>query len=1338
MRVPRSPNIYVNYRRERSISPFVNHCDKNLKNFVHNQLGRKIPEQGDLETIKNFHVLILDLSENKLTPKTLKNIGPNVTSLNLSRNPLNTIQLPHLERLRTLYLDDCNLISISRLPSFPNLRTLSLKNNCISDFKGIQYFPKLVTLNLLGNPVCKKCPLHLIVAAFGSLYLEKINQTKLDTQILEKAYELSPLVGYSLRKGRTPVSYHTEKEELAQSQAFLTKNLASYIKLHKLNVKTKLLIEESDGGYIINCPIASDSIKWYRHSVPDNGNEWIEIPVKKNSHILPINMSIRLHTIRCEMRIDKKKYSMYTDYPVGKGKKELSLPFPLNPSITGTPIEGSLLNCLRLPIPTNIAWAKESGTITKNTNQILLTNKEINQSVACVMQPYCKHNKLISFSTIFTPTDTVRPLYPMAGGIQFPETVMENESIAFTRFMYPDREGKSIIEIEKSFSPSGVWSHVETLDPSKTLKFTPKGTDVGFYLRLCYTPITDDGVQGETFYAYSMAMVLPSVPKFSNPFIAGVPKTGYPLVAIADYSGGVPGNCTCDWFFSMLPIDSRKGPNQRLQCVAHNTQYFTPKEDMAEGYLAIKLVPVRKDEVYGEPCFFAMDTPISLEDAPQPFEVPKEAVVGEKMRFPSVCDILLSKPTGFCGFDFLKTSDTYTPREKHIGRIVRVVNETGDMIIGPIKIAKPMILTAKISAPKWQVGNVASIEITHKNCKSDRLEILWLRVGPNYEKAVALNTPDYVIQPEDASFRIQAVVTPFDDENIKKQPFFSELSPVIKIDNYSEPVISGNLIENGEITIIAAKNIVNVIWYQVISKNNFVEIGEGLAFTLRKNDVGKFIRAKVILQNGIIVYTTTKSTVEPCTPFVSIELPKEVVEGDIIKPIIHYNGGVQGGSEQSWYRETEDGWDFVTNELNYKVTVLDVDCMLKIRYAPIRKGGEKGEEVIAECGPVASLPPTAKNVRIFQNEDGFIEVTGTYNGGEEGKSFIVWRAYDDKNVPQNIGKTCEMIIPPSSKLIGKTVDAVYVPIRFDGAAGQPVLSSNQIVVQPLPTVETAEILVKQGKVIEGSLMRCHATISQGAHAVYQWHHGDGKVWEEIKGATDAQYTPSSDDVGFYILCSVIAQNQKGWKSKTFAATTIVPVAPPEPKLKIVCSSEKVITGMLLSVNSDAKKKQIYWQREVENEWKTIMSNPEYMVTCNDAGHRIRAICSDGLESQPTNVIELEQILALYVQAMLRTSSLKFIGNPLIGSTVWNVTASPYGISMDTNSGKKKKSKWHFVKAEAIEGTTNEMALWLDQSSKYVMVPSFKNDTRLQSLIRSEQVRDYVVSVLNGIKKSLMK
>ena len=285
----------------------------------------------------------------------------------------------------------------------------------------------------------------------------------------------------------------------------------------------------------------------------------------------------------------------------------------------------------------------------------------------------------------------------------------------------------------------------------------------------------------------------------------------------------------------------------------------------------------------------------------------------------------------------------------------------------------------------------------------------------------------------------------------------------------------------------------------------------------------------------------------------------------------------------------------------------------------------------------------------------------------------------------------------------------------------------------------AEILVKKGKVVEGNLMRCNVKLSKGATPQFQWYHGDGKAWEAIKDATEAEYLPIPDDVGFYILCSVVAINKKGWKSEPYAATTLVPLAPAPEKLVIISAAEKILVGMILSVKIElSKKNRLIWQRETNETWENVLFDDDYVVTCNDIGHRIRVISTNGLESKPTNVIEMEQVLALYIKAMLRTSSLTFWGNAKMGNMVWTITASPYGLTMETSKGTKKKSKWNLVEAVAVDGTVDEMVLWMDPSSKFVMVPTFVNDPRLHALIRTDQVRDYVVLVLLGIKESQKK
>jgi hypothetical protein len=118
-------------------------------------------------------------------------------------------------------------------------------------------------------------------------------------------------------------------------------------------------------------------------------------------------------------------------------------------------------------------------------------------------------------------------------------------------------------------------------------------------------------------------------------------------------------------------------------------------------------------------------------------------------------------------------------------------------------------------------------------------------------------------------------------------------------------------------------------------------------------------------------------------------------------------------------------------------------------------------------------------------------------------SFKIWRVYEDGVAePQALGKSVSKELVPTPDLAGKVVDCVYVPIREDGCAGSPTVSANSIRVQPLPTLASAELLVKGGTLVVGATLHCRCAVSKGATPRFEWFRGDGTAWEGISSATE--------------------------------------------------------------------------------------------------------------------------------------------------------------------------------------------------------------------------------------------
>jgi hypothetical protein len=515
-------------------------------------------------------------------------------------------------------------------------------------------------------------------------------------------------------------------------------------------------------------------------------------------------------------------------------------------------------------------------------------------------------------------------------------------------------------------------------------------------------------------------------------------------------------------------------------------------------------------------------------------------------------------------------------------------------------------------------------------------------------------------------------------------------------------------------------------------------------------DIGWQLRAELTLKDsGITVGALAPRIVKPCDPSVTLSLDRPIVtEGDVIKPRVVYRGGVEGKSKIRWSRDNgTDTWDIVSESLDYHTSVGDVDCALRMSYTPVRIDGDTGSTATLTIGPVESQRPRVKNVVVSQNDRGALVVEAPYRGGLEGFSFIIWRVYEeDQPEPRKLGKTVDKELMPSPDLLGKMVDCIYVPVRVDGLAGVPTLSQNRIKVRALPTVTSAEILVKGGELKLDSLMHCRAAVSKGATPVYQWLRGDGIAWEEITNATGVELTATVTELGFHIRCTVIAVSSKGWRSAPFHVSTSSTVHSRKKTLTILYPGEtpdsaysdvapsSVRTGIILRTNlpSDrAKGAIVQWQRETKGEWTDVCVKESYIVTADDVGKRVRVTGKSKTATPPTPTIELTPSVLAHSRAAIRATTFAFKAVNKLGAGSWTIKGNIQGVVMKSNTGTVRTARWGTVHCECIAGTTNEMFMLTDEASQFQLIPNVSDDHRLENLLGHENVRDFVVTTLRG-------
>ncbi|KAH0794724.1 Leucine Rich Repeat family protein [Histomonas meleagridis] len=1290
-----------------------------------NQRLTSIDLQGKYQTVN-----CLDVENNKLTNESIKELPNTIISLNLTSNPLTSCFLPNLEKLHSLLLDNCNVTSFEGFPCFPNLRFLSMSNNQISNFNKFPVLQNLETINLSGNTF--DFTSKITIAAVGSVYLRYFNEKQLTEEELENAFKLSPIVGVALRQGRDPSE---QDDEISFSQKFLTEDLSDFLSSQGEPTDKLFLQEETEDDHtIIKLPYDdSTSIKWYRNQPPNKTNEEWGL-VEEGTPTLIINQDIKHHIIKCDFELNGRLFSIYSDRPVSSEDKYLYLPFPIEPKISGEPFEGSFLSLLPTSIPTYVTWLCESEIICKNSKNVFITPENVGKTITCQIQPYLPSLPSQKFNIITIETNLVKSLTPFISNVSFPETITENETIEFDRLFIPkNSEGESVITIERTRNPSEQWQTISTIEPNNFI-YTPRIDDVDFYLRVKYIPITKNGNEGKTTYFYSKSRVVPSLPKFSRPTIAGIPKSGTTLIAFAEYTGGKKGECLYKWLYSRKPITSKNIRN--LPIIKQGSPYIELDDKMVGCYLAVEMTPVRIDDVNGKPVYSAIVDPIEKgnenHNEKEKINFTNSLNSGEVIEFNEPVTFYITDFNEYSGFSMIETSKSLEIKEEYVGKIIKIKKGDKEVILGEVNNVKnPQIKTFQISYDKSEVNSKASLIFDIDNISNYEVQILWIQSKNNKEKIVRIDTNlnnEYEFTSDDISSRIKARINIFDDKRHIITTSETEFTTPIKELSNPLPIIVGDLIEFSTIHIEYSKPIDKYQWLRSDVNNKWILISTSSTYTLTPQDVNKYIRVEVTLNNKTLT-TTTTSIILPSMPIGQIELETNVIkEGDVIVPKLIYKGGIERGSKYIWEREG----NIISNELTYRVQNSDVDKSLKFTYIPCRSDGIFGESISVITTEIIPSEPKIENVIIKQNKNELI-CDGKYSGGIEGNSIIIWRLIDQKtNDKIEVFKSNKKKYEPPKKYLNQFFDVLYVPIRNDDLKGEPTNSSNVICYEPIPELYSLDILVKGGEIKVGNKLRCVVECSDDCIPKYQWYrsNSDNDNWTLIDGANSSDYMPKDSDENCFLRCKVTPLDNKGKNGKKMCINTPDVV---KPKLQIVNNDDNFFCGNEITTNF---REEVVWMREMpmSGKWRPIVSGDVYLLNANDLGCQVKAVVED-FESKPTPVIQILPELKETIELKAKMKVVTFKAKSHSGETVWNVDVTENGFVLNANGSIPKKFKWKEAVCKAVEGTTDQIELHFGSSTEFIMIPFIEKEANYEKIVR-DNYRDVIVCIVNKFKERI--
>ena len=120
-------------------------------------------------------------------------------------------------------------------------------------------------------------------------------------------------------------------------------------------------------------------------------------------------------------------------------------------------------------------------------------------------------------------------------------------------------------------------------------------------------------------------------------------------------------------------------------------------------------------------------------------------------------------------------------------------------------------------------------------------------------------------------------------------------------------------------------------------------------------------------------------------------------------------------------------------------------------------------------------------------------------------------------------------------------------------------------------------------------------------------------------------------------------------------------------------------------------------------------------------------------TQMTDEISISKKLTSFVNSISRTNSFKFTATSTVGNSFWTCTIGQSGLSMVSKNGVKKMAKWKTLQVNCVFQTVDEMELWVDQSTKFILRPEPSLDSRAQAAVTPEMRRDFTVYLVNLFK-----
>lgn len=565
---------------------------------------------------------------------------------------------------------------------------------------------------------------------------------------------------------------------------------------------------------------------------------------------------------------------------------------------------------------------------------------------------------------------------PRCESLEMTGSLMEGCSLLVVANYVGGIEGQSLYRFYRSTQDSFEFI-TESTDPELVLSLE----DVGKRIKVDYTPIRNDGVQGEMFTIISTEHVCSGNPTLTNLRIVGeVFMEGHVLEGEATYTGGHEKERLHRW------IRVENGRDYEIKDAS--TATYVPT--LSDVYFKIRYgcKSIRQDGLETEWIF----TEMSDEIAPMVPVVLSGRVKGNTTEgslltfqfegndkiseYHSMCnwyrvdndDENQLIPVGACLQYQVLTEDighrlkvSFTPGRSDLPQ---VYGETFELYTASISSAQPLALECKLEGESVQ-GSTLTAQTRYFGGQEGNSSYTWYRVT-SYGKEIHLADMDghksYKLTYKDEEHSIRLEYTPVRNDGVKGKTVeaISGKVPTV-VPTISDLVVTGNYYEGEKLVCsgnyrggIEGQSILQWFTVNEVTRERKLVCDQSHEYIIKVEDIGHvLVFAYTPVREDGMTGTTVEvigSAVQPNDPTINnLKIIGQPFISKILSLQGDYSGGVEGESEIEWFSSPFKSGPFTLlhtgSQRNLLLTADEHDNYIKVKYTPIRSDGKRGNPV---------------------------------------------------------------------------------------------------------------------------------------------------------------------------------------------------------------------------------------------------------------------------------------------------------------------------------------------------------------------------------------------------------